>query len=624
MSALRPFCAALAATLLVLSGSAKAVDSLTQAAAESVERFEPLGEADLDAARRRLGERIVAVERLLPPDTAHGAAWLDYLQWGGAQQLLATDGRPDFAAADQTLRQLASGADGLERTELGAAYEAIQQYVALAPFALAPAERQAQSYKAAAEGLAELLEDESRAASARGSFQAERRLAVLAGLESAGRGGPLLAMTDKHFKRANLFVAVDGQLLDRLVSRPVSDCAAITDCILGTSIRGTGATSARLGVSPMPSAGRARLAFHLVGTTRSQTVGVNGPAQIRSAGNTSFHATKVVELSDESFRLLPATASATTRSQTQSVTKVGGGLGSRLVSKIGSKRVAEQRPRADAIAGEHAEQRIAEGLDRRLADEIVQARRRYDDRVTHPLRRRRATPHRLTQSTTSAELLIEAVQADDGQLAAWGPPPAGVAAPLSVRLHQTAVNNFLDAYLAGVTIRRDSVDEPARLDIVAPPWLELKAEPPAEGERFQPWALRLRSPRPVSVEFSGGQLTAIVHADEIRVEDKLYEDWDLVAVYRPERVDGQWRLVRQGKIDVLPTRFDPERGGRLASTEVGMRNNLSDALNNPPRFPESIDVGTIDLTERNGPIDFLSLVEIGLENGWLTAGWHAR
>ncbi|MEQ8848169.1 hypothetical protein [Botrimarina sp.] len=624
MLSLRRFAApSLAVALLVASATAsgQAPDEadLSQLAEQSVEQFEPLGDEHLREMRRQLGERLMAVERLVGP----GSAWLDYLRWDGATQLLDPEGRPDFAAAEQTLRQLSSGAEGLERPELGAAYRAIDRFLGLAPFAMAPADRQQQSYEAAASGLAEMLADPERLAAARGSFQAERRLDVLADLAPAGRGGPLLDAAQRRFGASNLIVEVQAPLLDRFVSRPVTDCAPLTDCILGTSIRGTGATSARLGASPIESAGRARLAFSLVGSTRSQTVGVNGPAQIRSVGNTTFYATKVVELSDESFRLLPATAEATTRTRTQSVSKVGGGLGSRLVSKIGSRRVAEQKPLADAIAGEHAEDRVAAGLDRRLTDEIVEARRRYDDRVTRPLRRRRATPRRLTQSTTREALFVDAVLADEGQLAAWGPPPPGVPAPLSVRLHQTAVNNFLDAYLAGVTIRRESVDEPPRLDIVAPPWLDLKAEAPAQGRRFQPWSIRLRDRRPVSVEFNQGELTALVHAEEIRVEDKVYEGWDLIVTYRPELVDGHWRLQRQGRIDVLPTDFDPDRGGRLASRDVGLRNNLSDAINDPPRLPDTIDIDPIDLTRRQGPIDWLSMVDFRVGEGWLSAGWRA-
>ena len=214
--------------------------------------------------------------------------------------------------------------------------------------------------------------------------------------------------------------------------------------------------------------------------------------------------------------------------------------------------------------------------------------------------------------------------ANDTQLAAWGEPPAPLPAPLSARLHQTAINNLLDAYLGGATLRRDSVEEPTRINIVTPSWLELKADQPAEGEKFQPWAMRLRSDRPISVELHEGKLTAIIHAEQIRVEDKTYDNWDLVAVFEPQQVEGVWKLVRQGDIDVLPTRFDPASGGRLNSAEVGLRNNLSDAINKGNRIPQTVEIDPIDLTKRKGPVSHLWMEGIAIHDGWVAIGWRAE
>jgi len=267
---------------------------------------------------------------------------------------------------------------------------------------------------------------------------------------------------------------------------------------------------------------------------------------------------------------------------------------------------------------------LVDRADRQLQDEIINARRRYDDAFTKPLRRRGATPRRLVQRTTSDGLLVEAVVADGGQLAAWGAPPPRAEAPMSTRLHQTAVNNLLDSFLAGATIARDSVDEPPTIDVVRPEWLKLEAEPPAPGEEFQPWSIALRDPRPVSVEFVEGSVTAIVHAAEIQAEGKSYRGWDLITTYEPQRVDGRWRLVRRGDIDVLPTRFDPASGDSLGSGDVGLRNNLVKVLNeNGGRFPQAIDVDPVDLTRRRGPVRYLSLRDIRFVEGWAAAGWRA-
>lgn len=610
---------------LLLFGVAPVLAADYQSLAESAkESFQPLSADDLALSRAKLSERVIAVERLLNPATSFGARWLDFLAWDGVQKQLGPSAEPDLAAARETLRRLGSGADGLDKPELQRAADALEDYLVVASFAPAPADRQARSFEATVDGLAQRLDDQAALKSARGSHEVERRLALLAGLAPLDRGGALLRQVRNEFGRTNAYVEVDSPMLNRLVGRAVSDCGPLSDCILGTSIRGTGATSGALTVSTLPSLGQAKLLFRLSGSTRSNTTGVNGPVQIRSVGTTSFSATKVVEIADHRFSVMPADATATTSTRTQSVSKIGGGLGSRLIERIARQRVAEQKSRADAIASDHAESRVEARLDEQLDSQIATARRRYDERVTRPLRQRRASPRSLVYHTTSDSLSIEAVMADDGQLAAWQSPPTSVPAPLSARLHQTAVNNLLDAYLGGATLRRDSVDEPTKINIVAPPWLKLKAEPPAEGERFQAWSLKLRDDRPISVELLEGRLKALIHAERIRVEDKTYDNWDLIAVYEPQLVDGKWRLVRQGEIEVLPTRFDPASGGRLTSAEVGLRNNLSDALNKPAdRIPQMIDIDPIDLTDRKGPVQFLSMVGIEIHDGWLATGWRA-
>lgn len=609
--------------LVCVAAPAAAQTNYFQQAEDAKAAFEPLDESDLETARTKLAQRVIAAEQLLRRTPNQGAGWMEYLQWNGVQKQLASGTKPDVKAARETLRLLGSGAEGLEKPEMQRAATAIEEYLGVASFAPAAADRQAKSFMAAVDGLAELLADDIKLKTARGSYEAERRLALLAGLEPTGRGKAFAQQVRNRYGRPNLHLEVQSSLLNRLVARPVNNVAPINDTILGTRVRGSGVTNGSLSVRTLPSYDRARLAFHLSGATQTNTRGVNGPVAIYTLGTTSFNASKVVELSDRAFRVLPASAQASTRSRTQGVKKIGGGLGSRIVEKIARKRVAEKKSQADAIASSKAEVRVEASLNEQLDSQIIDARRRYDDGLTKPMRRRRATARHLIQRTTPGSLIVEAVQADKGQLAAWDSAPTTVSAPLSATLHQTAVNNLLDAYLGGATLSRYSVEEPTKINIVTPPWLKLKAEKPAPGNEFKPWSLRLRATRPVSVEFAASRITAIIHAAEMKVEDKSYKNWDLIAVYEPALVEGSWHLIRQGDIDVLPTRFDPNSGDKMASSDVGLRNNLSKALNEEDRFPSTVKIDPIDLTSRGGNVKFLSMAGMRVSEGWLATGWRA-
>mgnify|MGYP001428865376 CR=1 FL=1 len=95
-------------------------------------------------------------------------------------------------------------------------------------------------------------------------------------------------------------------------------------------------------------------------------VGRNGPAVIRSTGHTDFTATKRVELTDAAFSSQPAHADATNNTDIHSISKRGGGMGSRMVSKIGWQRAGESKSQANAIAADHAEDRIERIFNRIL------------------------------------------------------------------------------------------------------------------------------------------------------------------------------------------------------------------------------------------------------------------
>ncbi|MGL4513305.1 MAG: hypothetical protein ACRCT8_09470 [Lacipirellulaceae bacterium] len=590
-------------------------------AAEAKAAFTLVTPDELSASRRRLAEAGVALERLVGPESPSGAGWLDYLAWAGVQKQFAEGSPADVAALRATERKLASGAAGLERPEFGRVAEAIEQYAALASFA-AVADQPA-VFANQVDALTRLL-DEKSMDDPRASYEVERRLELFEGI---GRGDALVAAALSANDQANVLVEVSSSLLSEVAARPVNDCGPLEDCILGTRIRGTGATTGSLTLRTLPSASYARIEFALTGNTRSSTVGVNGPVSIRSAGNTSFVARKTVELGDRSFRLLGATASATTRSRTKGITKNGGGLGSRLVEKIASKRVAQSRAQADAIAGDHAEGRVAARLDEQLNERIIDGRRRYDAQFTRPLRQRRATPRWLAYSSSDSAVFVEALQAPAWRLGASGPAPAASAGDLSARVHQTGANNLLAAYLGGATLSRDKVEGPTKIDTIAPPWLDkaLKQPQPTPADvEFKPWSLRFRSGRPVSVVFADGALRFTAHVARITFGDESFDGWDLTAVFKPEVRDGRRVLVRQGPVDLLPTGFDPEAGRGIASKQLALRANLNKALNEPAdRLPQELRIDPVDLTEREGPIEYLSIEEIDFDGGWANVAWRA-
>ncbi|TWT47507.1 hypothetical protein [Botrimarina hoheduenensis] len=575
---------------------------------------------ELEASRRELAAAAVRLEQRLNPATSFGAGWLEYLEWDGVQKQLAPGSDTDPAAASLTFHRLNSGAAGLELSEPRAVADALQRYMALATVARAQDRGQFIARQAKAiERLAEKASLDPRL----DVYALEQRLNLLL---STADGAEAARAVRQRFARPNLRAQISTTLLQRMLASPGAECVNVDDCILGTRIRGTGLTTASLRVATLPSYDRARLGFTLSGNTRSQTRGVNGPVAIRSLGDTRFQAAKTVELTETAFRMLGANASATTNSRTQSISKIGGGIGSRLVERIAQGRVAEQRPRADSIAGSRAAGRVAQGFDERLNERLIEARQNFDKKLIHPLRRRGVAPRPLLFSTTSHALLVQSVQASETQLAARQDPPAKLAGELLTSVHESAASNLLGGYLSGVTLGRAEADGPTTFTGgVKPEWLdELKDESRPTLAEFKPWTLRFRAARPVSIGFQDGKVVLALHAAEITAGEKNYQDWDLISTYQPVRAGEGWALEREGEVEVLPTGFDPESGKRLPSQKGALRRNLQAALNDAEgRLPRRVPLDAILLDNPFGAVRALQVEQIAIDAGWLEASWGA-
>ena len=416
-------------------------------------------------------------------------------------------------------------------------------------------------------------------------------------------------------------------------SSPSIAPSTITDNILGTRIHGTSHTTGSVGVSTIPSADRAVLEFISQGNSRSQNVGNNGPAVIRSTADTNFTATKRVELSDPGFAAQPANANATTNSDIHSIAKRGGGLGSRIVSRVGWQRANQSHGRADAIASDHAEDRIERRFNQDVNDELRDARKRYEDEYRRPLIRRGELPEYTRFSSDNDSISIETTQANRGQLGAAGPPPAAPEGhDMTMRLHESAVNNYTAGLLGGATATESQPGDETKFDVQLPKWIRDAwersekefEEGTAEGEApFKPWSMTLRE-RPITVDFQDGRLTLTTHVARLQSGDQTFNNWDITGTYTRELENGRVVLRREGDLVVLPGDFR----GSLTSRQTAERSNLEKEINERSArgrgFPSTIE---IDPLEPEGPLADagpLAFNEFVTDDDWLTMAWNRQ
>ena len=309
-----------------------------------------------------------------------------YLRGDALKQELANEGPANLEVLDGTLRQLNRDEKGLELPRFRRLADALRRYRDLGScFDLGESGRPVRS---AARRPPAAVGRVSPGASPANEIALGQRLRII---NDVGQAPELVRAVRREFSQPNAYVDVSTRLIAAGVE-PINRSEHITDNILGTRISRHGAHDGLGRRLDHPFGGRAVLEFISQGNSRSQNVGNNGPAVIRSTAHTNFTATKRVELSDPGFAAQPANANATTNSDIHSIAKRGGGLGSRIVSRMGWRRANQSHGRADAIASDHAEDRIERRFNQDVNDELRDARKRYEDEYRRPLIRRGELP----------------------------------------------------------------------------------------------------------------------------------------------------------------------------------------------------------------------------------------
>jgi hypothetical protein len=588
--------------------------------------FRPVTEAQLAGARAEARQRMDELERFVGRGTANGQRWLRYLRWDALRSGMSGEAQPALEPLDATLERLNRDENGLELPRFRRLADALERYRNL--LAVSQWDNPTQLYAQQLDALKSDIERYRDDATDANEARLAGRLGIIADLRQAPE---LVAAVRREFARPNAFIDV-GTPLIAAGADPVNRMEHITDNILGTRIHGDAFTTGTVEVGSIPSDGKAVLQFGSRGNVVSRNVGYNGPAVIRSTSHTNYTATKRVELSDEAFASHPASASATTDNVIHSIAKRGGGLGSRIVSSQGWRRARASEWRAEAIAADHAEDRIERRFNQDVNQELREARDRYETEFRDPLVRRGQMPESIRFSSDQDSITLEATQASDEQLAAASaPPPAPAGHDLTMRLHESAVNNYTAVVLGGATASETRPGEEATFNVKIPDWMKNaweqrktdSDESTNNEDDFKQWSMTFRD-RPIDVDFEDGQVKITIHLARLESGDRTFEDWDISGKYTPELAGGGVVLRREGDLVMLPADFD----GTLSSRQTAERRNLEEELNERSAqgrgFPTTIEFEPIKAEGALADAGPLELNEFSSDDGWLSLAWDRQ
>jgi hypothetical protein len=604
---------------------AVAQDDVSTLVDQARKDFKPVKEEQLAKARTDLKQSMQELERFVGQSTENGRRWLRYLRWDALKKEMESDKPANLQPFEATRRQINRDHKGLENRRYRRLARALQRYRDLV--AVSNWDKPDELYGKQLDGLNRALEAYHKEPSPTTEMALSQQIRVI---DSIGQAPKLVAALQREVAHPNAYVDIAAALIEAGAD-PINRSEPITDCILGATIYSDAQTNGTVGVKTIPSQNKAVIEFQSDGHTWSQNVGYKGPAVIRSTADTNFTATKRVELTDPEFLLYPAHAHADTDTHFHSISKKGGGLGSRLVSSMGWKRARQSERQAESIAADHSEGRVERRFNDEVRDSISKARKRYEEEYRRPLERRGELPEHIRFSSDKDSLGFEVVQANRSQLGAAGPPPEAQGPhDMTMRLHQSAVNNYSATLLGGATLRQTAADRDVEVDVELPKWMkdvwqERKTEsdqPAAKvDESFKQYALTFRDGRPISVNFADGKVTLIVHIARLQSGEKTFENWDVKGIYTPEMANGGVVLRRDGDLEMLPTNFR----GQLSSTQVAERRNLEEELNKRSAegkgFPKTIEFAAIEPTGELAKAGPLNMDEFSSDGGWVVMAW---
>ena len=595
------------------TGVAAAGDLATLAANPlgSPEAFRPVSEGGLATAAAKLRSALGPLDRLLARSPS-GADWKKYLDWPALEAQAASGSNADPATLRRLQKLLDAGENGLEMHQFATVRRAVTAYAEAAEAAKSP-EAQA-AYAQRLDKLAAAV----AAGAAAGTTEALDPVGpLLAKLTDSGQAPGVVARVRSAVDRPNLYLDIDESLLGSAVNRVVDERAPISDTVLGTRIRGTGHTTGLVLLDFVPALDQAIVDIALDATNHSDTRGSQGPVTVRTHGTTKVDARKRIMIDDERVSALPVEAHASTSTRTAGI-GVSKRFGQNLIRKIASRKIAEMRPKAEAISELKARERVRQQFDSQTAGAIAQAQSDYQAKFRRPLMDRGWYPEMLHLNTSDSRLSVVARKALTDQIAAFTPPPAvDPDAVMAARVHETLVNNVAEITLGGRTITQQFVEEQIKKNNGTLP--ESLGNDPDQA----PWSITFAKRKPVELDADDSRVKMTVRGTRFTSGDREFPAMDIWAAYRIEPADGKIRLVRDGDVQIYPPGFVPGGGEKLTVAQTSLRRILQKRFGKV--FKEVVDVEPLKMPGQlagAGPLPMEQFV--ARKDGWVAAGWRKK
>jgi len=364
-------------------------------------------------------------------------------------------------------------------------------------------------------------------------------------------------VNDNYFNH-NLHFVVSEDLLSRVISDYRTESGCIAECILGAWVTGSQNTDVDLRADIKPSNDRAMFDLNVNGNVRSSTVAQKSPATIWSRGNNYFWMNKSVFFDGRNVTSTAASFNVNTSSQvTGLATKFDGiPIIRGIVRSIATQKIAESKPQSEALTAQKIRDAALPKFESESNQQFSTANSTLNQLMAS-LERRGVAPDSTSARSSNTHMALSTRTIGLTRLGgSLQPPSALIATGAAVQLHESALNNAIDALgLQGRTILEKDLAqeiETALSDLFQRP-INLRDGTPApvekDAEPQPPTSFVFSNSDPIRVHFDKNQITLVLRAGVLQ-EGKDAIPEQIITVPIDMSLQGGKVILEPGKIGV--------------------------------------------------------------------------
>lgn len=430
----------------------------------------------------------------------------------------------------------------------------------------------------------------------------------------------LRSVVNENYFNHNLHFVVSEDLLSRVISDYRTESGCIAECILGAWVTGSQNTNVNLRADIKPSNDRAMFDLTAVGNVQSSTVAQKSPATVWSQGNNYFWMNKSVQFDGRHIMSSAAGFSVNTNSRVT-------GLATKydripiirgIVRGIASQQIAESKPQSEALTA----QKIREAALPKFESETNTQFSEGNDTLNKmfaSLERKDVSPDSISARSSNTHMALSSRTIGVSRLGgSLQPPSALIAKGAAVQLHESALNNAIDALgLQGRTILEKDLATELEVALTDLFQREIKLtkndepQPAAEeGEPEPPTSFVFSTSDPIRVHFNNNQITLVMRAGVLQEgKDSIPEQ--IITIPIAMSLQGGKVVLEPGTIGVA-SREEADRLKQITRANQ-IRRILARRL-----IRRELD-STIDLQAAGDKTLPLTVSMIQLIDGWLSA-----